>query len=143
MLYLFFYLSIDLQMVVPHIFHQRSMLRSSGPLTTTTLRNQCATALAKVHRINNIWFWQVVGKDHPNLYSSLLKFQKEQGFTEICLLELKLGKKSHGRANEKLRDLQARLENIAADYKNLSVVLYSSNLAYNDRLQIFGIFHKF
>lgn len=69
--------------------------------------NQYESALDKFHRTNNIskgWhdrFRQVVGKGHPDLYSTLIEFQKEQGFTEKCIQELALGKKVKNGPDEK------------------------------------------
>ena len=67
--------------------------------------------LAKSHRTNNVsegWhirFRQVVGKHHPDLYSALSEFQKEQGYMEICVQELALGKKIKYATQKKWRDL--------------------------------------
>lgn len=38
-------------------------------------------------------FRQVVGKDYPDLYSAIIEFHNEQGYVEICIQELALGKK--------------------------------------------------
>ena len=116
---------------------RRGTQRAIRPRYEPALWNQYATALAKSHRTNNVsegWhnrFRLVVGKDHPDLYSCLLEFQKEQGFTEICLQELALGKRVKSAPTKKWHDLQQRLENIAADYNNMSVLTYLKNLAYN------------
>jgi len=39
-------------------------------------------------------FRLVAGKHHPDLYSALPEFQKEQGYMEICVQELALGERS-------------------------------------------------
>ena len=63
------------------------------------LWNHFESALNKSHRTNNASeeihnrFRIVVGKHHPDLYSALGEFQKEQGFTEVCIAELALGKR--------------------------------------------------
>jgi len=102
------------------------------------LWNQYAAVLAKSHRTNNVsegWhnsFRQVVGKGHSDLYSALLEFQKEQGYTEICVQELTLGKRVKNAPTKKWRDLQTQLENIATDYNSITPILeYLRNLPYN------------
>jgi len=115
----------------------RGNRRAVPPRYPPQLWNQYDTALAKSHRTNNVsegWhnrFRQVVGKHHPDLYSALSEFQKEQGYTEICVQELALGKKIKYAPSKKWRDLQTRLENIAAEYNNLPILEYLSNLQQN------------
>lgn len=115
----------------------RGQRRAVPPRYPPPLWNQYATALQKSHRTNNVsegWhnrFRQVVGKDHPDLYSALSEFQKEQGYTEICIQELALGKRVRNAPQKKWRDVQIRLENIAAEYENLPLLEYLNNLAYN------------
>jgi len=76
----------------------------------------------KAHWMNNVsegWhnqFQVVVGKNHPDLYSAIGEFQKEQGYMEICLTELAMGKKVKAAPSKKWTELQTRLESIATEY---------------------------
>lgn len=115
----------------------RGTRRATAPRYSPPLWNQYATALVKSHRTNNVsegWhnrFSQVVGKHHPDLYSLLSEFQTEQGYTEICVQELALGKKVRYAPSKKWQDLQIRLESIAAEYDQVPILEYLANLSYN------------
>ena len=62
------------------------------------LWNQYSAVIEEEDTTNNVsegWhnrFRLVVGKHHPDLYSALKEFQKEQGDTEVKFLELSQGK---------------------------------------------------
>ena len=62
------------------------------------LWNQYEATIAGLQRTNNLsegWhnrFRLVVGKNHPDLYSALKEFQKEQADVEIAVAELSLGR---------------------------------------------------
>ena len=70
-----------------YISGRRSRVHRQGtaPRYPTSLWNQYETAINKSHRTNNIsegWhcrFAVVIGKQHPDLYTLLQEFQKEQG----------------------------------------------------------------
>ena len=64
----------------------------------------------------------VVGKSHPDLYSCLTELQKEQGNTEMELLELNLGRNVKAAPKEKWISVQVRLRRLAREYEN-----YKSN----------------
>jgi len=52
----------------------------------------------------------------------------------MCVAELAIGKRVKATPPKKWRDLQVRIENIAADYSTLSVLEYLENLAYHDNI---------
>ena len=105
------------------------------------LWNQYDATLAGVAKTNNVsegWhnrFRIVVGKHHPDLYSAFKELQKEQGDTEIYIVELSLGRKIKAAPKKKWVDTQDRLRRIAKkydDYKNTGRVLdYMRSIAYN------------
>ena len=71
----------------------------------------------------SLWFlgfpslWvSVVGKHHPDIYTAIGEIQKEQGYTEVCITELAMGKKVKAAPTKKWNELQRRLEAIAAEY---------------------------
>lgn len=96
--------------------------RRAAPRYPPRLWNQYATAIDQIHRSNNIskaWhnrFRIVIGKHHPDLYTLLQELQKEQGFMEICINELAIGKKVKTAPTKKWSELQSRLESIAGEY---------------------------
>ena len=87
------------------------------------LWNQYAAALNKSHKTNNIserWhsrFNLLVGKHHPDLYSAVIEFQKEQAFVESNIAELGLGERVKLLPRRKWMELQERIQGIVASYK--------------------------
>ena len=77
----------------------RGRRRAVAPRYPPKIWNQYETAVTKSHRTNNVsegWhnrFRVVVVKHHPDLYTAIGELQKEQGYTEICVAELSMGKK--------------------------------------------------
>ena len=71
--------------------------RMLPPRYEPAMWNHYEAARNKEHKTNNIsegWhnrFRIVVGKHHPDLYSCLTEFQKEQAYSETCISELALG----------------------------------------------------
>lgn len=115
--------------------------RAIRPRYAVKLWNQYDAARNKSHRTNNAsegWhnrYRIVVGKHHPDLYSALTEFQKEQAYSEACLAELALGKRVKTAPKKKWVDLQNRIQSIADQYetyKNGNKVLeYLRTLGYN------------
>lgn len=61
-----------------------------------------------------------MGKNHPDLYSCLNEFQKEQADTETAMRELGLGKRKMKRgADRKWVDAQIRVRNVADQYDDI------------------------
>ena len=60
--------------------------------------NQYQATISGEHKTNNVsegWhnrFSQLIAKHHPDLYSALKEFQKEQANSEVILAELALGR---------------------------------------------------
>ncbi|CAI6367282.1 unnamed protein product [Macrosiphum euphorbiae] len=77
----------------------RGRKRGYLPRYPPEIWNQHQAALTGSHKTNNVsegWynrFQLVIGKHHPDLYSALSEFQKEQADVEIMISELSLGRK--------------------------------------------------
>lgn len=116
---------------------RRGNRRAVRPRFEPGLWNQYETAVAKSHRTNNVseaWhnrFQSIVGRHHPDIYTTISQFQQEQGYSEICVTELSLGKRVKDAPPKKWRDLQTRLESISAEYPNLPVIQYLRTLSHN------------
>lgn len=99
--------------------------------------NQYDSALTKSHRTNNVsegWhnrFRTVVGRTHPDLYTAIGEIQKEQGFMEITLMELAMGKKVKAAPAKKWVDRQTRLESIASEYDQRPLLEYLKTVGAN------------
>ena len=87
-----------------------------------TLWNQNEAALNKEAKTNNVsegWhhrFNLLVGKSHPDLFSLIKEFKKEQGYTEVSVLELNLGKRVESMSKKKWSDLQDRVQGAVESY---------------------------
>lgn len=107
------------------------------PRYPPALWNQYTTAVNKSHRTNNVsegWhnrFRLVVGRHHPDIYTAIAEIQKEQGYSEMCLVELSMGKKVKAAPNAKWTELQNRLESIAAEYNTRPRLEYLRSIAAN------------
>ncbi len=115
----------------------RGRRQAIGPRYPVLFWNQYQTAIDRSHRTNNVsegWhnrFRLVVGKHHPNIYAAIAEIQKEQGYTEICITELAMGKKVKAAPNKKWSDLQTRLESIAVEYGTRPILEYLRFVAAN------------
>lgn len=84
--------------------------------------NQYTAALSGSHKTNNIsegWhnrFRLVVGKHHPDLYSALGEFQKEQADVDIAVAEVGLGRKVKAAPKPKWIELQLRIQELCKGY---------------------------
>jgi len=105
------------------------------------LWNHFESARNKSHRTNNAsvgWhnrFRIVLGKHHPDLYSALGEFQKVQGYIEVCIAELALGKRVKVAPKRKWVELQERIQGIAEQYDtykaNNDIINYLHTLGNN------------
>ena len=122
-------------------------IRARGRATGTPPRypphtwNHYDAAIHKLHRTNNVseaWhrrFEVVVGKHHPDVYSAMHEFQKEQAEMESIIAELSLGKRVRAQPKKKWVELQQRIQTIASSYEEYKerddVMEYLKNLSYN------------
>jgi len=72
-----------------------------------------------------------VGKHHPDLYSCIIEFQKEQGYTEACVAEVALGKRIKTAPKKQWVLLQERIQDVALEYEVLD---YLRTLEHNVNL---------
>lgn len=103
--------------------------------------NHYETTLDNRHRTNNVsegWhnrFRLMVGKTHPDMYSLIKEFKKEQADTEIAVAELGLGKNVKAAPKAKWVTHQVRIRRIVRrynEYKDDDEILeYLENLACN------------
>lgn len=59
-----------------------------------------------------------MNKHHPDLFTLLGEFQREQADTEICIQEFNLGRKVKSAPKNKWLTLQANLQTNVANYEN-------------------------
>ena len=84
--------------------------------------NQYNAVLEGKDTTNNVsegWhnrFRKLVNKDHPDLYSALKEFQKEQADTEIAILELRRGKSTTDAPKKKWYELKERCRIMVSQY---------------------------
>lgn len=119
----------------------RGRRRHVPPRYALNIWNQYDAAINNKHKTNNLsegWhnrFHLLMGKNHPDLYSLLIQFQKEQGATELTIAELNLGKSVKAGPKKKWYDHQQRVRNVVMDYENFknesNEMDYLKNLAYN------------
>ena len=65
-----------------------------------------------------------MGKNHPDLYVLLKNIQKEQGDTEIAVVELSLGRKIKAAPKKKWVDVQKKLRRIVQNYEDYEILEY-------------------
>lgn len=66
-------------------------------------------------------FAQLVGRNHPDLYTLLNQIKKEQGDTEIALLEHKMGRKVKSAPKKKWFDYYQRVRASVTTYENYGI----------------------
>lgn len=99
--------------------------------------NQHQAALTGSHRTNNVsegWhnrFQLVIGKHHPDLYSALGEFQKEQADAEIMIAELSLGRKVRAVPKRKWQDFQTRIMSIVSAFDTYEELDFLRAIAHN------------
>lgn len=100
----------------------RGRRRAVQPRFPPNIWNQYDAAVANSHKTNNIsegWhnrFRTLVGKVHPDLYTFITEVKKEQANTEVCLLELSLGRRVKNTPARHWFTLQDRIRVIVMDY---------------------------
>ena len=92
--------------------------KAVAPRCPIELWNQYSAAIdgsAKTKNVSEGWhnrFRILVAKHHPDIYSACAELQKEQGATEISLVELSLGKKIRAAPKKKWLETQDRIKRI-------------------------------
>ena len=74
---------------------------------------------ARTNNVSERWhnrFRLIIGKHHPDLYSALKEFQKEQGDAEISVVELSLARKIECGPKKNRIDSQNRIHDIVQSY---------------------------
>ena len=93
-----------------------------APRYAPAVWNQYLAASNNDHKTNNIsegWhnrFHVLMGKNHPDLFSALKEFQKEQADTEISVAELGLGRKVRAAPKKKWVECQNKIRSIVLEY---------------------------
>lgn len=101
----------------------RGRRRPVPPRYAIPVWNQFDAARTGAHRTNNVsegWhnrFRLVVGRNHPDVYSLVKEFQKEQADSESTVAELSLGKTVKAAPKKKWVDAQARIRYITGQYQ--------------------------
>ena len=65
-----------------------------------------------------------MGKSHPDIYAFIKQIQKEQGDTEIAVVELSLGRKVKAAPKKKWVETQTKLQRIVLNYEKYSMLNY-------------------
>lgn len=100
------------------------MTMSMAPRYPPAIWNQFEAASNDEHKTNNVsegWhnrFHLLMGKNHPDLYSALKEFQKEQADTEIAVAEIGLGRKVKAAPKKKWIDFQNKIRLITLEYED-------------------------
>jgi len=118
-----FFLIISRMDTSPKIFFLLFFPKRHFPEKTPShLWHQYESALQKRHRTNNVseaWhnrFAFVVSKHHPDLYTALREFQKEQA--ESMVAELRIGSKVRAVPKQKWVTMQERIQSVVTNYSN-------------------------
>ena len=119
----------------------RGQRRAVAPRYPPALWNQHNTAISKTHRTNNTsegWhnrFQIVTGRHHPDMFSALQEFQKEQAETESSVAELALGRKVRASPKQKWLAAQTRIQTVTTEYEDYkednTVLEFLRALSYN------------
>lgn len=83
--------------------------------------------LAKTNNVSEGWhnrFHVLMGKNHPDIYSFIKEIMKEQGDTEIAVVELSLGRKVKAAPKKKWVDIQLKLQRIVTNYENYDILSF-------------------
>ena len=108
--------------------------RAVPPRYPPELWNQYVSTLTDQSRTNNAsegWhnrFHLLVGRDHPDIFSIIKDFQKEQGDTEIQIMELSLGRRVKAAPKKAWTDTQKRMKKIVESYEQYGIARYAEYL---------------
>lgn len=79
-----------------------------------------ASGQAKTNNVSEGWhnrFHLLIGKNHPDIYCFIKEIKKEQGDTEIAVVELSLGRKVKAAPKKKWLETQQKLRRIVLNYE--------------------------
>lgn len=96
----------------PHVWNQHDAVRDG---------------LAKTNNVSEGWhnrFRLLMGKSHPDIFSFIKEIKKEQGDTEIAVVELSLGRKVKAAAKKKWVDTQLKLQRIVLNYESYEMLKF-------------------
>lgn len=102
----------------------RGRRRAVAPRYTPITWNQYDTVIANSHKTNNVsegWhnrFRTMVGKPHPDIFKFIDEIKKEQGNTEVSLVELSLGRRVKNIPARRWYDYQQRIRTIVLEYND-------------------------
>lgn len=65
-----------------------------------------------------------MGKNHPDIYLFIKEIKKEQGDTEIAVVELSLGRRVKAAPKKKWVDTQRKLQRIVLNYEDYTILDY-------------------
>jgi len=69
-------------------------------------------------------FAVVVGKHHPDFYTALREFQKEQADTKSMVAKLSIGRKVRAAPKQKWVTMQKRIQSVVANYSDYKDDIY-------------------
>lgn len=85
------------------------------------------TGESKTNNVSEGWhnrFRVLIGKNHPDIYAFIREIQKEQGDTEISVVELSLGRKVKAAPKKRWKDVQTNLQNIVLNYESYTILQF-------------------
>lgn len=118
-------------------------LRRLKPLFPPKLRNVCSATLKGKDRTNNAterWnnrFFHLIGNDHPDVWTLIIKMRQEVASDQIKLEQLLAGKVEKKRKCTQYEMLSRRLKNLCKQYKNSTssnkIAVFLNGISFNIR----------
>lgn len=106
---------------------RRRAVRSRYPIHLWNQYDAAVQGLAKTNNVSEGWhnrFNMLMAKNHPDIYSFIKNVLKEQGDTEIAVVELSLGRKIKAAPKKKWVETQTRIRRIALNYETYEILDY-------------------
>ena len=97
------------------------------PIHIWNQHDPAVEGLAKTNNVSEGWhdrFHLLMEEIHPDMYSCINNFLKEQGDTEIPIVKLSLGRKIKAAPKRKWAESQTRLRRIVLNYKTYEILDY-------------------
>ena len=107
---------------------RRAAVAARYPIQIWNQYDAAVEGQAKTNNVSEGWhnrFQLLIGKNHRDVYSFIREMQKEQGDTEIAIVELSLGRKVKAAPKKKWLEFQARLQRIVLNFDS-----YAEPIAY-------------